>query len=40
MFTSDEALRVGMVDQVVPLEEVNAAAYDTMDLWLSVPGKY
>lgn len=39
MFNADDALRVGMVDQVVPLEEVSATAYDTMNLWLSVPGQ-
>jgi len=39
MFTAEDALKAGMVDQVVPAEEINAAAHEVMNFWLSVPGR-
>ncbi|XP_048575872.1 enoyl-CoA delta isomerase 1, mitochondrial [Nematostella vectensis] len=39
MFTSEEALKVGMVDEIVPLGEASAAAMAAMEKWLRIPDK-
>lgn len=39
LFAPAEALRVGMVDQVVPEDQVHSAALSAMAQWLAVPGE-
>ena len=39
MFTPDQALSIGMIDKVVPQENIEAAAREEMEKWLQIPGK-
>ena len=39
MFTPDEASSIGIIDKVVPLENIEATAREEMEKWLQIPGK-
>lgn len=39
LFPPAEALRVGMVDQVVPEDQVQSTARSVMAQWLDIPGE-
>lgn len=39
MYSPSDALKIGLVDQLVPEENVLSTATDTMTKWLDVPGQ-
>lgn len=39
LFPPAEALKVGVVDEVVPEDQVHSKARSVMDKWLAIPGK-
>lgn len=39
LFPPAEALKVGVVDEVVPEDQVYSKARSVMDKWLAIPGK-
>ena len=39
LYTSPEALKIGLVDQLVPEEQVLTTATETMTKWLAIPGQ-
>lgn len=38
LYSPSEALKIGLVDQLVPEDQVLATATQTMTKWLTVPG--
>ncbi len=38
LYNSSEALKIGLVDQLVPEDQVLATATQTMMKWLAIPG--
>jgi enoyl-CoA hydratase/carnithine racemase len=40
LFKTDEALKSGLIDKIVPQEEVVSAAQKEMQKWLKIPSKY
>lgn len=39
MFKTEEALNIGLIDKVVPQEEVLSAAQQEMQRWFKIPGR-
>ena len=39
MLTTDEAYKMGMVDEVVPADQVETRAQEEIKSWLKIPGK-
>jgi 3,2-trans-enoyl-CoA isomerase len=39
LFSPAEALKVGVVDEVVPEDQVHSKARSVMTKWLAIPGK-
>lgn len=39
LYNTPEALKVGLVDELVPEDKVFSAATETMTKWLAIPGK-
>ena len=40
LYSSPDALKVGLVDQLVPEESVLSAATEAMTKWLAIPGEF
>lgn len=40
LYSPSEALRIGLVDHVVPEDQLLTTATQTMTKWLAVPGKF
>ena len=38
MLTTDEAFKIGMVDEVVPADQVETRAQEEIKSWLKIPG--
>lgn len=39
LFKTEEALNIGLIDKVVPQEEVLSAAQQEMQRWFKIPGR-
>lgn len=39
LYSAPEALKIGLVDQLVPEDKVLNTATETMSKWLAIPGK-
>ena len=39
MLTTEQAHKIGMVDEVVPPDQVEARAQEEIKSWLKIPGK-
>lgn len=39
LYSAPEALKIGLVDQLVPEDQVLSTATETMTKWLAIPGK-
>ncbi len=40
LYSAPEALKIGLVDELVPEDKVLSAAAETMTKWLAIPGKW
>lgn len=40
MLTSEQALKVGLIDEIVSPESIQDKAQNEMKRWLKIPGKY
>lgn len=40
LYNAPEALKVGLVDELVPEDKVLSTATETMTKWLAIPGKW
>lgn len=39
LYSPSEALKIGLVDQLVPEDQILTTATQTMTKWLAIPGK-
>jgi len=39
LYNTPEALKIGLVDELVPEDKVLSAATETITKWLAIPGK-
>ncbi len=40
LYGTEEALKVGLIDQIVPLDQIQTAAQQEMAKWLKIPGMF
>lgn len=40
LYSAPEALKIGLVDELVPEDKVLSAATENMKKWLAIPGKW
>ena len=39
MLTTEQALKIGVIDEIVPADQVEARAQEVIKSWIKIPGK-